>query len=221
MLSTRLLVSVTKKYKPGKIREQNSQKILHAAEVEFVKHGYKGTSMQSISDAAGLPKANLHYYFTNKSKLYNAVLADIVQRWNEVLADISVNDDPAETLEFYIRTKVDLAIRYPNASKIFATEVIQGAPNVKDYLRTELRTWLKAKTKIIETWVEQGKMSRVEPEHLFFMIWSTTQHYADFEAQILTITNKLEYEAEDVERISRFLCHMILTGCGLTPSNPL
>lgn len=214
-------MSVTKKYKPGKIREQNSQKILHAAEVEFVKHGYKGTSMQSISDAAGLPKANLHYYFTNKSKLYNAVLADIVQRWNEVLADISVNDDPAETLEFYIRTKVDLAIRYPNASKIFATEVIQGAPNVKDYLRTELRTWLKAKTKIIETWVEQGKMSRVEPEHLFFMIWSTTQHYADFEAQILTITNKLEYEAEDVERISRFLCHMILTGCGLTPSNPL
>ncbi len=214
-------MSVTKKYKPGKIREQNSQKILHAAEVEFVKHGYKGTSMQSISDAAGLPKANLHYYFTNKSKLYNAVLADIVQRWNEVLADISVNDDPAETLEFYIRTKVDLAIRYPNASKIFATEVIQGAPNVKDYLRTELRTWLKAKTKIIETWIEQGKMSRVEPEHLFFMIWSTTQHYADFESQILTITNKLEYEAEDVERISRFLCHMILTGCGLTPSNPL
>lgn len=214
-------MSITKKYKPGKIREQNSQKILHAAEVEFVKHGYKGTSMQSISDAAGLPKANLHYYFTNKSKLYNAVLADIVQRWNEVLADISVDDDPAETLEFYIRTKVDLAIRYPNASKIFATEVIQGAPNVKDYLRTELRAWLKAKTKIIETWIEQGKMSKVEPEHLFFMIWSSTQHYADFEAQILTITNKIEYEAEDVEKISRFLCHMILTGCGLTPTNPL
>ena len=215
------MVSVTKKYKPGKIRELNSQKILHAAEVEFVKHGYKGTSMQSISDAAGLPKANLHYYFTNKAKLYNAVLADIVQRWNEVLADITVEDDPAETLEFYIRTKVDLAIRYPNASKIFATEVIQGAPNVKAYLKTELRTWLKAKTKIIETWIEQGKMAKVDPEHLFFMIWSTTQHYADFEAQILTITNKLEYEAEDIERISRFLCHMILTGCGLTPSKPL
>ena len=103
-------MSVTKKYKPGKIREQNSQKILQAAEVEFVKHGYKGTSMQSISDAAGLPKANLHYYFTNKAKLYNAVLEDIVQRWNEVLTDITEDDDPTETLEFYIRTKVQLAI---------------------------------------------------------------------------------------------------------------
>lgn len=214
-------MSITKKYKPGKIREQNSQKILQAAEVEFVKHGYKGTSMQSISDAAGLPKANLHYYFTNKAKLYNAVLEDIVQRWNEVLTDITEDDDPTETLEFYIRTKVELAISYPNASKIFATEIIQGAPNLKEYLRTDLRTWLRAKTKIIETWIEQGKMNKVDPEHLFFMIWSTTQHYADFESQILTITNKLEYEADDIERISRFLCHMILTGCGLTPTQKI
>lgn len=214
-------MSVSKKYKPGKIREINSQKILQAAEVEFVKHGYKGTSMQSISDAAGLPKANLHYYFTNKSKLYNAVLQDIVQRWNEVLTDITVDDDPAETLEFYIRTKVNLAVRYPNASKIFAMEVIQGAPNVKTYLRTDLRSWLRQKTKIMETWIEQGRMNKIDPEHLFFMIWSSTQHYADFESQILTITNKLEYEEEDIERISRFLCHMILTGCGLTPTHSL
>lgn len=214
-------MSVSKKYKPGKIREINSQKILQAAEVEFVKHGYKGTSMQSISDAAGLPKANLHYYFTNKSKLYNAVLQDIVQRWNEVLTDITVDDDPAATLEFYIRTKVNLAVRYPNASKIFAMEVIQGAPNVKTYLRTDLRSWLRQKTKIMETWIEQGRMNKIDPEHLFFMIWSSTQHYADFESQILTITNKLEYEEEDIERISRFLCHMILTGCGLTPTHSL
>lgn len=214
-------MSVTKKYKPGKIREINSQKILKAAEEEFVKHGYKGTSMQSISDAAGLPKANLHYYFNNKSKLYNAVLEEIVQRWNAVLTDITVDDDPAETLEFYIGKKVEMAIQYPNASKIFATEIIQGAPNLKEYLRTDLRSWLRTKAKIIEAWIEQGKMSRVDPEHLFFMIWSTTQHYADFETQILTITNKLEYEADDIEYISRFLCHMILTGCGLTPTHKL
>lgn len=214
-------MSVTKKYKPGKIREQNSQKILQAAEIEFVKHGYKGTSMQSISDAAGLPKANLHYYFKNKAKLYNSVLEDIVQRWNEVLADITEQDDPTETLEFYIRTKVELAIRYPNSSKIFATEIIQGAPNLKDYLRTDLRQWVRSLTRIIESWISQGKMSKVDPEHLIFMIWSTTQHYADFETQVLTITNKLEYEADDIDRISRFLCHMILTGCGLTPTQAL
>jgi TetR/AcrR family transcriptional regulator len=214
-------MSVSKKYKPGKIREKNSQKILQAAEIEFVKHGYKGTSMQSISDAAGLPKANLHYYFKNKSTLYNTMLEDIVQRWNNVLTDITVDDDPAETLEYYICKKVEMAIQYPNASKIFATEIIQGAPNVKDYLRTYLRAWLSDKTKIINTWIEQGKMLKIDTEHLFFMIWSSTQHYADFETQVLTITNKIEYDVEDVERISRFLCHMILTGCGLTPTHKI
>jgi TetR/AcrR family transcriptional regulator len=212
---------VTKKYKPGKIREQNSYKILQAAENEFVKHGYKGTSMQSISDAAGLPKANVHYYFQSKSKLYNEVLKDITRRWNDILDDMSEDGDPVETLELYIRAKVELSVRYPNASKIFATEIIQGAPNLKDYIRTDMRQWVRSKTRIIESWIEQGKMKAIDPEHLIFMIWSTTQHYADFESQVLTITNKIEYEEDDVDKISRFLCHMILSGCGLTPSNPL
>lgn len=212
---------MTKKYKPGKIREQNSYKILQAAENEFVKHGYKGTSMQSISDAAGLPKANVHYYFQSKSKLYNEVLKDITRRWNDILDDMSEDGDPAETLEHYIRAKVELSVNYPNASKIFATEIIQGAPNLKDYIRSDMRQWVRSKTRIIESWIEQGKMKAVDPEHLIFMIWSTTQHYADFESQVLTITNKIEYEEDDVEKISRFLCHMILNGCGLTPSQAL
>lgn len=205
-----------RKYKPGKIREHNSQKILDAAEREFVKHGYKGTSMQSIADAAELPKANVHYYFKSKQKLYSAVLEEILERWNEVIADMSADGDPAETLENYIRAKVDLSIRFPHASKIFATEIIQGAPNLKDHLRTEMRQWVREKVKIIESWIAQGKLApEVDAEHLIFMIWSTTQHYADFETQVLTITNKLEYEAEDIQKISDFLCHMILSGCGL------
>jgi len=177
--------------------------------------------MQSISDAAGLPKANVHYYFQSKAKLYNEVLKVITQRWNDTLEDMTEDADPAEILEHYIRAKVELSIQYPNASKIFATEIIQGAPNLQDYIRTDLRQWVRSKTRIIESWIAQGKMKAIDPEHLIFMIWATTQHYADFESQVLLVTNKQEYEADDVERISTFLCHMILTSCGLTPSKPL
>lgn len=212
---------MTKKYKPGKIREKNSRIILEAAEVEFVKHGYKGTSMQAISDAAGLPKANVHYYFQSKEKLYHAVLKDILQRWSDILDDMNKDGDPSETLEHYIRAKVDLSVNYPNASKIFATEIIQGAPNLKEYIRTDLRQWVRSKTQIIDHWIEQRKMLPVDPVHLVFMIWSTTQHYADFEAQVLMVTNKLEYETEDIEHIKQFLCHMILSGCGLKPSHSI
>lgn len=201
--------------KTGKIREQNRKNILAAAEDSFVKNGFKGTSMQSIADAAELPKANVLYYFKSKQALYLAVLDEIIRRWDESIDDMSEGDDPAEVLGNYIRAKVDLAIQYPNASKIFALEIIQGAPNLQDHLRTNLRTWVREKSKIIQSWVDQGKMKAVDPEHLIFMIWSTTQHYADFDTQILTVTNKLEYDELDVQRIKDLLCTIILGGCGL------
>ncbi|KZY74039.1 TetR family transcriptional regulator, partial [Oleiphilus sp. HI0065] len=178
--------------KTGKIREQNRKNILAAAEDSFVKNGFKGTSMQSIADAAELPKANVLYYFKSKQALYLAVLDEIIRRWDESIDDMSEGDDPAEVLGNYIRAKVDLAIQYPNASKIFALEIIQGAPNLQDHLRSNLRAWVRDKSKIIQSWIDQGKMNAVDPEHLIFMIWSTTQHYADFDTQILTVTNKLE-----------------------------
>ncbi|ARU57723.1 MAG: TetR/AcrR family transcriptional regulator [Pseudomonadales bacterium] len=202
--------------KTGRIREQNSQKILQAAEQEFVKHGFKGTSMQVIADTAGLPKANVLYYFKSKKDLYGAVLADVIRRWNESLDDLSEQDDPASTLKRYIEAKVDLSIRYPNASKIFAMEIIQGAPHLRDHLRTEMRQWVREKSLIIESWIAQGKMQPIDAQHLIFMIWSSTQHYADFDTQVLTVTNKQEYDPADVDQIKAFLCQVILAGCGLS-----
>ena len=203
--------------KTSKIRAENRKNILAAAEDSFVKNGFKGTSMQSIADAGGLPKANVLYYFKSKQALYLAVLDEIIRRWDESIDDMSEGDDPAQVLGKYICAKVDLAIQYPNASKIFALEIIQGAPNLQDHLRTNLRTWVRAKSKIIQSWIDQGKMKAVDPEHLIFMIWSTTQHYADFDTQILTVTNKLEYDEVDVQRIKDLLCTVILGGCGLQP----
>ncbi|WP_430460289.1 TetR/AcrR family transcriptional regulator [Thalassolituus sp. LLYu03] len=205
----------TQKYKTGKIRERNSENILSAAEQEFVLHGFKGTSMQAIADRAGVPKANIHYYFKNKANLYRALVENILTTWNEVLADMSPDSDPAEILELFIRTKVQLAYTHPNASKIFAMEIIQGAPYLKDYISVNMRHWVKEKVAVIQSWIDQGKMRAVDPTHLIFLVWSSTQHYADFETQVLEVTNKRKYEEDDIKRVSDFLVDMILTGCGL------
>ena len=212
-------MSEARKYKPGKIREKNVEQIIEAAECEFVLHGFKGASTQAIADRAGLPKANVHYYFKNKVILYNSVLENIIERWNSVLEDIQYDDDPAEVIENFIRTKVRLSYTHPRSSKIFAMEIIQGAPHLKDYIRSDLRDWVRERTKVINAWIEQGKMKPVDPVHLIFLIWSSTQHYADFETQILTVMNKAEYEEEDVEHITRQLTDIIMGGCGLTPSH--
>ena len=209
--------SERKKYKPGKIRDKNFQTILKAAEEEFALSGYAGASTQKIADRAGLAKANVHYYFSSKEKLYLAVLDNIIHLWNDYFDEIKVEDDPAEVLDNFIRKKVALAYSHPRASKLFATEIIQGAPHLGDYIRTEMRQWVRRKASVIDEWIAQGRMKQVDSTQLIFLIWSSTQHYADFDTQVLTIMNRAEYEPEMIGGIADFLSQMILSGCGLTP----
>ena len=209
-------MSSSDKQKVGSIRTRNNQQILQAAQEEFVLHGYKGTSMQSIADRAQLPKANIHYYFKNKANLYQAVLEDIIFAWNQVLADMTEESDPADVLRKFIRSKMELSYTNPNGSKIFAMEIIQGAPYIKEYISKDMRTWVREKTAVIQSWIDQGKMRAVDPTHLIFMIWATTQHYADFNTQVLEVTNLREYDDEEIEKITNFLTDVILTGVGLS-----
>ncbi|MBB3169490.1 TetR/AcrR family transcriptional regulator [Simiduia aestuariiviva] len=207
----------TGKYKAGKIREDNLANILSAAEEEFVQHGFRGASIQAIADRAGLPKANVHYYFKSKSNLYVTILNNIITLWNDFFDTITEDDDPAEALDAFIRKKVALSYSHPRASKLFAMEVIQGAPHLKDYFRSDMRTWVRARAQVMESWIAQGRMGKVDPVQVIFLIWSSTQHYADFDTQVLTIMNRAEYEHDMVENIANFLSQVILTGCGLTP----
>ena len=206
-----------RKYKPGKIRDRNLLLIIDAAREEFVLHGYTGASIQAIADRAGIPKANVHYYFKRKSNLYVAVLDSIIHLWNDYFDEIDVEDDPAEVLDSFIRKKVELSYTHPRSSKLFAMEMIRGAPHLRDYMRNEMRPWVRRKVKVLETWMEQGKMKKIDPFHLIFMIWSSTQHYADFEVQVLTILNRGEYERDMIDNIGDFLSKVILSGVGLTP----
>ncbi|WP_439510343.1 TetR/AcrR family transcriptional regulator [Marinimicrobium koreense] len=207
----------TGKYRAGKIRDRNLTNIIKAAEEEFVQHGYRGTSIQAIADRAQIPKANVHYYFKSKSNLYIAVLDHLIHLWNNFFDEITEKDDPAVVLDEFIRKKVELSYTHPRASKLFAMEIVQGAPHLKDYIRTEMRQWVRRKAAVIDTWIEQGRMAKVDSMQLIFLIWSSTQHYADFDTQVLTIMNRAEYEPDMIRDISDFLSQLILRGCGLEP----
>nr|WP_298376295.1 TetR/AcrR family transcriptional regulator [uncultured Halomonas sp.] len=196
-------------------RQRNEQRIFEAAEQVFASHGYRGASVQAIAEAAELPKSNVLYYVGSKRKLYVALLERMMGRWNAMLDDISVEDDPAEVLEAFIRSKMELTRTHPQGSRLFAAEILQGAPFLQDYLRGELREWVQTRAAVFKQWAEQGLMAPVDPVWLIFLIWSSTQHYADFEAQILGITDREALSTEDYERITDFLCRVILQGCGV------
>lgn len=201
----------------GRIRQKNEQAIIKAAEEEFARHGFKGTSMNTIAQSAGLPKANLHYYFTNKLGLYLAVLRNILELWDSAFNNLSVDDDPAEALERYIRAKMEFSRRHPKASRIFAMEVISGGQCLSQYFNQDYLEWFRGRAAVFDAWIAAGRMASVDPMHLIFLLWSSTQHYADFATQICRVKQCSRLTREDFDQAADQLVRIILRGCGLEP----
>ncbi|MDA8577836.1 TetR/AcrR family transcriptional regulator [Rhodobacteraceae bacterium] len=169
------------------IRAENERLILEAGERIFAQHGFRGATMQMIADQAGLPKANLHYYFDSKEKLYRRVVEKIFEIWLQAASSFENSDEPKEALKLYIYEKMQISRRHPYGSKVWANEVMQGAPIIQDFLETQLRSWTDGRIESIQAWIAAGKIRPVEPRWVMYMIWATTQHYADFGHQIETL----------------------------------
>jgi TetR/AcrR family transcriptional regulator len=171
------------------IREANQALILEAAEKIFAMNGFKGAATGDIAHEAGLPKANVHYYYKTKADLYRQVLRHILNDWMSAATTFEAQDDPAEALRIYVRAKMEFSRKRPYGSRVWAREIMSGAPVLDNFLATTLKTWLKERTGIIRRWIREGKIKSVDPHALLYMIWATTQHYADFEGQIIILNN--------------------------------
>lgn len=176
--------------RPGRrtdIRQQNESLILDAAEKVFAEAGFGGATMQLIADMAGLPKANLHYYFPTKEALYRRVVQNIFEIWLDAASSFDDAAGPVEGIGAYVQAKMDISRRHPHGSKVWAAEVMHGAPVIQDYLETTLRDWTEGRIAVIQRWIDQGQMAPINPRHLLYLLWATTQHYADFGHQIETL----------------------------------
>ena len=201
--------------KQAEIRQANLQRILDAAEVIFSKRGLQGATIEAIAVEARLPKANILYYFRSKQHLYRAVIDNILQLWLSTLGDISPDNDPRDALLHYVRLKVRLSKERPHASRVFAAEVISGAPVIGRFLRTDLKRWVDRQAAVFRQWSRQGRMGRIEPRHLFFLIWAMTQTYADFQVQVEAVLGQRTLHDADYVRAERTIGALVLKGCGL------
>ncbi len=199
------------------IREANERLIMEAAEQEFAQTGFKGATTEAIARRAGVPKANLHYYFSTKADLYNRVIEDVCGHWLAAAEPFDKTDDPRTALRGYITAKMDQARMRPYGSRVWAMEVICGAPVINSYLHTVLKPWYEKRTAQVNTWIRAGKMNPVDPQALFFMIWATTQHYADFGPQISVLNDDQILSEGQFIRATDQVCQIILTGVGLKP----
>lgn len=190
--------------------------IITAAERVFAGAGFGGATMAAIAEAAGLPKPNLHYYFGSKRALYRAVLERTLREWLQPADTIVADADPRTALECYIRDKMRLSFTRPYASRVWANELLHGAPELRSTLVRTLRPLMRAKTAVIEQWVAQGRMAPVDSVHLFFTIWAATQTYADFEVQICAVLGRASLNDDEQAKATQHTVSLILRGCGLS-----
>ena len=196
-------------------RHDAEARILAAAEQVFAETGYSGATTAMVAVKAKLPKANVHYYFRTKERLYRAVLKRILDAWLASGDGIRPEADPATAFADYIAAKIEASRRQPYASKVFANEILHGAPHVGDYLSRQVRQWVDGKARVIEGWVTQGRMQPVDAPHRFFVLWAATQTYADFEAQVRAVLKRRHIRTTDYRAAAALITRMALGACGL------
>jgi TetR/AcrR family transcriptional regulator len=185
------------------------QAILNAALNTFSQYGIHGTRLEQVAEQAGVSKTNLLYYFPSKEALYVAVLRQILDIWLAPLRAFREDFTPLVAIKEYIRLKLEVSRDYPEASRLFCLEMLQGAPLLMGELTGDLKTLIDDKSAIIAGWIASGKLAPVDPHHLIFMIWASTQHYADFATQVEAVTGAtLKDEAffpRTVENVQRLI----------------
>jgi len=170
--------------KRTRIQAQNETRIITAALQIFSSYGYRGSTVEQIAEAANMSKANVLYYFKRKNDIYVAVLEHTLGVWLDPLADLNADGDPLDEIWRYTKAKLALSRTEPAASRLFANEILQGAPMIRPFLQTELKSLVDSKCTVIQRWIDNGQLNNIQPLNLIFLIWSATQHYADFAPQI-------------------------------------
>ncbi|MEQ1298893.1 TetR/AcrR family transcriptional regulator [Acinetobacter soli] len=192
---------------------QKRNQLLNAALDVFSTYGFSGASLDEIAQLAQMHKSNIFYYYENKEALYVEVLTTVLQKWLAPLQTLEVELEPTEALAHYLIQKIEVSRTQPKASKLFALEIIQGAPHILDILKGPLKKLFKRKAKVIQTWQEQGKISaEIDPELLILNIWAVTQNYADFSTQMDMVTGKTLKNKSMHQRAIEHTVHMMLYG---------
>ncbi len=191
-----------------RIQARNKELILDAALDIFSAFGFRGATVDQIAAKSEMSKPNLLYYFRRKEDIYVALLEHTLSDWLEPLRELNPSGDPLNELSRYISAKMQMSDASPKASRLFANEILHGAPMIEKFLKGPLRQLVNEKAQVIQSWIAQGKLASVDPYHLIFAIWAVTQHYADFSVQVDAVLGR----REDAKAAQKAVLEILLRG---------
>ncbi|GHG23194.1 TetR family transcriptional regulator C-terminal domain-containing protein [Paracoccus aerius] len=171
----------------SRIQQKNRELILKGALTVFSANGFRGATIDQIAEAAGLSKPNVLYYFASKDEIHRTLLTTLLDMWLAPMLRINPRGEPLAEVLAYVQAKLEMSRRFPRESRLFAHEILQGAPHLTEILGGGLREVVDGAAAILQGWMDEGRLAPVEPRHLIFSIWALTQHYADFDVQVRAV----------------------------------
>jgi TetR/AcrR family transcriptional regulator len=196
----------------SRIRQHNQHLILHAASAEFAAKGFDGTQTRDIAARAGVPKANLYYYFQSKENLYGQVLLGFVQPLLDASAVLRESDDPVAGLQAYITARIRIAREHPHIARVFSGELLLGARQLPEECRDLLYAEAQRNVDCLRSWIDRGLIAPVDPQHLMLFIWSATRTYTNLGWQMAHITGRETPQDEDYANAAATITRLVLGG---------
>lgn len=195
-----------------KIRARNIRIILDVATDVFSRKGFDGTRIAEIAELAELPKANIYYYFSSKEEIYSTIIANLIEGWDDALSELRADKDPANALQDYVRAKLRYARENPRESRLFASEVIQGARFLSERDRAHMREATDKYVAVLHQWMQEGRMVKIDARHFFIMLWGATQFYSDFEPLACDALRRNSISERDHEVAAETIVNSIVSG---------
>ena len=212
--------ATTKSPRARASREQLEQDILDAAKKLFAQRGYGGVSLDHIAKAVGTSKQNLLYYFASKEALYRRVLHGVLDVWLLYMDTLSQREeDPERAVREYIAGKLRFSRERPDDSRVYANEVLSGAPLFAAEIAERVVPSLQADVAMFNRWAAQGLCRPVNGQHLMILLWASTQVYADWASQISLVLGKPALDAQDFADAEAMIVDMVLRTV-LLPARP-
>lgn len=171
--------------------------ILEAAEFEFARNGYEGTTIQSIADRSGMTKRQVLYFFSNKKTLYSEILKRIFNHWRS--EDFSMwPGEPIDVFEEYMEHLLEQARTNPTHNKFMINEMMRGAPVFKENRRQrEVSKHTHQRIMRMQEWIDQGRIRDLDPKFFLFFMWSMQHFFVVFEPEVAMFLDKDKLSKSD------------------------
>lgn len=144
---------------------------MSAGEALFAAHGFAGTTLDAIAEAAEVNKAMVRYYFGDKDGLYTAIIETII---DDVLADLERGlaspTDPAGDMGDFVEIFANAIIGRPSFPRMILRDYLDGDILSREVPARKLQGFMETTRRFYEAGHAQGHFRAVDPHMLHLSI---------------------------------------------------